>query len=149
MPAAKWPQVKAWLLDAYAALPSASTTTVFNGMPVTKAAPRSFVTVGFVEDDNGGTYSQQTEYDGSVWSEVGEVRSKIVVNSGNSDPSTAEAAAFAIAGDLSDVIDADQTLSHVLSPEANVFCAVDVLSISNSNGTATELVHTVRYTTTV
>lgn len=145
--AVRWPLVKAWLVDSFAALPSMSGGMVFGGVPVTKAAPTRFVTVGFVEDDNAGTFEVQPDYDGSVNSEVGEVRSKIVVNTGGSGV-TAEEAAFSIVDEINAAIYADQTLGGLLSPEATAFCSVDVLAISNARGTATELVHVLRYTTT-
>ena len=42
----------------------------------------------------------------------------------------------------------DPTLGGVLSPDSEVRTAVDVLTISNARGTATELVLTLTYTTT-
>lgn len=149
MPSSKWTTVKGWLVDTFPTLTSMATATTFDGPPVTRGNPQRFVTVGFVEDDNAGTFSQQSDYDGSVRSEVGEVRSKIVWNSGSSATSSTEGAAFAVVNELSGLIEQDQTLGNLLSPEATAFLAVDVLQLSNARGTATELVLTLRYTTTL
>lgn len=149
MPTSKWPAVKDWLVDTFPTLTSMATASTFNGPPVTRGNPLRFVMVGFVEDDNAGTFSQEAEYDGTVWSEVGDVRSKIVWNSGSSATSSTEGAAFAVVDELAGLIGADQTLGKVLSPEATARVAVDVLQLSNARGTATELVLTLTYTTTL
>lgn len=147
---AKWPAVKGWLVTSFTGLTSlANGGKVFDGPPATKAAPLRFVTVGFVQDDNGGTFSQQSEYDGLVWSETGDVRSKIVVNSGSAATSSTQGAAFAIVDELNALIEKDHTLGGTLSPEGTVSVAVDVLQIGNARGTATELVLTLTYTTTI
>lgn len=146
--AAQWPRVKSWLATTIPTLPGMGQVVVYAGPPASHAAPTRYVTVGFVTEDNGGTFQQSQVYDGTVWAEVGEIRSQIVAQDGGTDPAVSEAAAFAIADALDAAIRADRTLDGTLSPDAITESAVDVLSISNPNGTATALVHVLRYTTT-
>jgi hypothetical protein len=145
--ATAWPNVKNWLADTIPTLTGLSDVQVFDGPPVGRAAPKRYVAVGFVEDDNAGTYSREPAYDGTVWSETGDVRARIVANSGNTDD-TAQNNAFAIVEAIQQAIADDTTLGGALSKDSEVHAAVDVLSISNARGTATELVLTLTYTTT-
>ena len=146
--AAQWPLVKAWLVATVPTLPGMSDILVTAGPPVSGSAAARYVTVGFVTDDAGGTYQQAQSYDGTVWDEIGEVRSQIVAQSGGSQQSAPEAGAFAIADAIDAAIRADRTLSGVLSDNGTVESAVEIHSISNANGNATALVHVLRYTTT-
>lgn len=146
--ATAWPRVKAWLVATIPTLPGLADVVVLNGPEVAGDAPDRYVTVGFVTDDKAGTYQRTAIYDGTSWQEVGEVRSEIVAQGGDSDPSIAEAECFAIADAIEAAANADQTLGRTLSPEAIVESIVEVESIANPDGTATALVFTLRYTTT-
>jgi hypothetical protein len=142
-----WPNVKNWLVTTIPTLPDLSDVAVSDGPPVGRAAPKRYVSVGFVEDDNAGTYSREPAYDGSVWSETGDVRARIVAQSGTPDGS-AQGDAFEIVEAIHEAIVADTTLGGALSEDSAVHVAVDVLSIANARGAATELVLTLTYTTT-
>lgn len=148
MPTAQWPLVKAWLVDTIPTLTGLSGWAVYSGPVAGRAAPKRYVSVGFVEDDNGGTFTRGPVYDGTAWSEVGEVRTRITAQSGDSAGSVAEADAFAAVDAIDEKVRDDWTLGGLLSAEAEIQTSIDVLSISNARGTATELVHVLRYTTT-
>lgn len=149
MTAPVWPQVKAKIaatIPTLSGLPA--DVEVVAGPPVTGDAPEKYVTVGFVDGDNAGTYQTALEYDGFVRREVGEVRSQIVAQLGDSDSSLAETDAFAIAEAIDAWTRDDRTLGGVLSPDSVVETTVEVHSVTNANGTATVLIHSLRYTTT-
>lgn len=147
--ATAWPLVKAWEVAIAPTLPAFADAEVDSGIRATMSAAPKYMAVGAVmEEDNAGTYARESAYDGSVWTEVGDVRSMIVAQTGDGDPSAVEAQAFAMADALDKAIHADPTLGGVLSADATVQTSVDVLAISNSDGTATALVHVLHYTTT-
>jgi hypothetical protein len=129
-------------------LPGLSDVMVSSGVPTWGDSPDRYVTVGFVTDDKAGTYQRVAVYDGNSWEETGEIRSQIVAQVGDTDPTIAEADCFAIADAISAAVEADQTLGGTLSPEATAESIVEVESIANADGTATALVHVLRYTTT-
>lgn len=146
---AAWPAVKAALAAAAPGLSEFADASVYVGPTPTSEAPAKALEVGFVNDENNaGTYERALAYDGTVWSETGNVRSTILAQAGDSDPSIAEGDAFAMADALAAWIQGDPTLGGVLSLDSEVRTSVDVLSIANANGTATELVLTLTYTTT-
>lgn len=145
---AQWPHVKAWIAATIPTLAGLDDVTVFAGPSPSGASPARFVEVGFVDDDNGGSYQRTPAYDGTVWTETGEIRTKIVAQSGSGDPSGAETQAFAVADALDAKVRADRTLGGVLSQDGFVDTLVDVVSVSNANGTATGLVYVLRYSTT-
>jgi hypothetical protein len=120
---------------------------VFDGPPVTSAAPPDYVTVGYVEDDAAGTYLTETIYDGSLSQETGTVVSQIVCQSGDTDISACRTRAFAIEEQLRDAVKADHTLG-VLSTDGTSTLATDVQVVQNANGSAVSLVLTYGYTTT-
>ena len=146
---AVWPLVRSALAGGAGALSAFSDALIVVGPQTSNdSAPKKFE-VGFVNDENNaGTFSRSLAYDGTVWNETGDLRSTIVAQSGDSDPSFAAADAFAMADALDAWIQADRTLGGVLSPDSEVRTAVDVLSISNAAGTATELVYVLTYSTT-
>lgn len=147
--AVAWPRVKNWIYTTAPGLASFAGAETYHGIPVAMSAPSKYLAVGAVMDENNaGTYSRQLIYDGTVWQEVGEVRSMLVASSGDSDDTTAETDAFAMAADLDAAVDADRTLGGVLSEDSEVHTSVDVLSISNQSGTADALVWVLTYTTT-
>jgi hypothetical protein len=148
--ATAWPQVKAWIAATVPGLlPAFQDAEVYSGLPATMSAAGKFITVGAVgEEDNAGTYGRSPHPDGFSWTEIGDVRSMIVAQSGDSDGATNEASAFAMAEALDAAIHGDRTLGGVLSVDSLAETSIDVLVISNANGTATALVHNLRYTTT-
>jgi len=146
---AAWPSVKAAIYAGALSLPEFADASVYNGPQVTSEASLKKLEVGFVNDENNaGTYERAPAYDGSVWSETGEVRSTIVAQSGDSDPSIAEGDAFTMADALDAWIQANRTLGGALSLDSDIRTSIDVLTISNARGTATELVYVLTYTTT-
>ena len=146
--ATQWPRVKAWMVATIPTLPGLADVLVTNGPETSGDAPNRYVQVGFVTDDNAGTYQQSLAYDGTVTQEVGELRSEIVAQAGDADPSIAEADCFAIADALDMVIRADHTLGGTLSRDGFAETTVEVKSEANEYGTATALVYVLRYTTT-
>jgi hypothetical protein len=88
-----WPQVVARTVVLFQ---SVTTAPVYDGPPVTSAAPPDYVTVGYVEDDAAGTYSSEAIYDGSLSQETGTVVSQIVAQSGDTNLAACRARAFAI-----------------------------------------------------
>ena len=146
---AAWPSVKAAIYAGAQSLPEFADVSIYVGPTPTDEAPAKAFEVGFVNDENNaGTYERTPAYDGTVWSETGEVRSTIVAQSGDSDPSIAEGDAFTMADALDEWIQANRTLGGALSPDSDIRTSIDVLTISNARGTATELVYVLIYTTT-
>jgi len=147
MPA--WPSVKAAMVTTIPTLAGLTDVEVLAGPPITGDAPERYVTVGYVDGDNAGTYQTALQYDGWSRREVGEIRSQIVAQTGDADGSIAEGDCFAVA----DAIDAwtrdDRRLTGVLSPDSSVETSVEVHSVSNANGSATVLIHVLRYSTTI
>jgi hypothetical protein len=146
--ASQWPLVKSWLVEKIPTLPGLADVAVYAGPPTTSESAERYVTVGFVADDNGGMYIQERWGDGSVWLETGEVRSQIVAQVGDTDPAISEGLCFAIADALDSAIRTGRNLDGTLSAEGTCDSSVEVHSVSNANGTATALVHVLRYTTT-
>lgn len=145
----QWPHVKQWLVDTAIGLPAFADADVAAGIQATYSAASKYMAVGAVmNEDNAGTFQRQQVYDGSVWSETGEVRSLVVAQSGDADGSQQETAAFAMVEALDAAIHADRRLGGLLSADAEVRTSTDVLVISNADGTATALVHVLTYTTT-
>lgn len=145
--AAQWPNVKAWLVATIPTLPGLSDVLTSSGFPTWGDSPARYVTVGYVTDDHGGTYQQMQQYDGTVWQETGEVRSEMVAQFGDQDPTLAEASVFAIADALEVAIRADHTLGGLLSRDGTAESIFEVHSIANADGTATGLIHSLRYST--
>jgi hypothetical protein len=141
---AAWPSVAARLVSLFSGSTSAP---VYDGPPTTSAAPPDYVTVGYVEDDNAGTYFAEAIYDGSMYQETGTVVSQIVAQSGNADVVACRTRAFVIEQQLRDAVKADHTLG-VLSRDGTSTLTTDVQVVQNSNGSAVSLVLTYGYTTT-
>jgi len=141
---AAWPVVAAHLVALFDA---GTEAPVFDGPPVTSAAPPDYVTVGYVEDDTAGTYFVEAVYDGSISQETGTVVSQIVCQSGDTDVAACRTRAFAIEQQLRDAVKADHTLG-VLSPDGTSTLTTDVQVVQNANGSAVSLILTYGYTTT-
>lgn len=144
-----WPSVKAVMAATIPTLAGLSDVEVLAGPSITGDAPERYVTVGYVDGDNAGTFQTTLEYDGWSRREVGEVRSQIVAQTGDSDGSIAEADCFAVADAIDAWIRDDRRLANTLSPDSMVETTVEVHSVSNANGSATVLIHVLRYSTTI
>lgn len=144
---AQWPKVVDWLIVTLPTLSGWDPVSVFDGPPVTGDNPSIYVTVGYVQDDVGGSYSQVQDPSGFQWQETGEVRCKFVCNSGDDDLSVLRATAFSLADTFEASVRADRTLGGTLAPASDVSTAVEVLSVQNATGAAQEFVFTLHYFT--
>jgi hypothetical protein len=96
---------------------------VYDSVPVGSDIPLRWVTVGWAEDDAGGstgTIHHQQMYDGSVWGEQGTVLAEIVAQSTTDLLPVVRASAFAFYDDLFAAVEADRTLGGVLSPDSSI-----------------------------
>ncbi len=145
--AAQWPRVVTWLVATLPNLPGWSGVAVYDGPPTTGDNPVQYVTVGYVENDLAGTYSLTQDPGGFQWQETGEVRSQLVVNSGDSDLSGLRVTLFGLADALEANVRADRTLGGTLSLRSQVTFTGEVLSVTNQQGSAQAAVLTLRYFT--
>ena len=100
--ATQWPLVVARLNALLPTLAGWDVVTVFDGPPVTADVPTDYVTVGYVADDQAGTYSQTQDPNGFQYVEVGTVRSQLSCITGDLDLASVRARVFA----LMDAVDA-------------------------------------------
>ena len=139
-----WPVVAAKLVDLFTA---AGASQVFYGQPVTASSAKEYVTVGFVEDDDGGGYAIEPIYDGTMLGETGSVVCQIVAQSGDTDISVHRSRVFAIADAFQAAVRADRTLGGVLSTDGTCTTEVAVRGLQNQGGSAQSLVITANYST--
>lgn len=139
-----WPNVAAKLVML---LRAAGAPAVFLGQPVTAAVPKEYATVGFVEDDDGGSYAVEPIYDGTMLGETGTVACQIVAQGGGTDLAPMAARVFAVADSLQAAIRADPTLGGLLSADATCTASVLVRTVQNTAGSAQSLVVTINYFT--
>jgi hypothetical protein len=149
--AAQWPLVAERLVALLPTLPGWSGVEVFDGPPVTGETPAQYATVGYVSDEHAGTYNTTLGPNGQQTVETGQVISQLVCATGDSDEGDVEVSsmrsqAFALMDALDAEIRRDRRLG-VLSQEGTTDLAVDVLSVSNRQGTACSLVFTLTYFT--
>lgn len=144
--AAQWPVVVARLLALLPTLPGWSTVTVIDGPLVSADVPDDYVTVGYVDNDQGGSYTQVQDPNGFQWQETGTVRCQLSCVTGDADLPAVRVRAFALIDAVEAAVRADRRLG-VLSPSGTSELDVDVLSLSNANGTAQQLTFTLHYTT--
>lgn len=143
---AAWPVVLNRLLVLLPTLPGWSGVEVFDGPPTTGDAPKSFVTVGFVQgEDYGGNYDR-TRGTANLLEENGAIRSEIVCWTGDVDLPTTRAQAFALADAWEAAVAADQTLG-VLPPSSTSSLTVDVAPVQTTSGAEQRLVVTLTYFT--
>lgn len=144
--AAQWPLVKAQLTTVLPTLPGWSGVTVFNGAPTRRTLPNDFATVGYVDNDQAGSYTLVQDPDGSQMQETGFVRCQIACSGGGveSDP---ESRVFALADAFETYIRADRRLGGVLSQQGTTTLAVDVATAQSDQGTAVALVVALHYFT--
>ena len=144
--ATQWPLIVARLLALLPTLPGWSGVTVIDGPLVSADVPTDYVTVGYVADDQAGTYNTTQDPNGFQYIEVGTIRSQLNCSTGDSDLVGMRARAFALIDSLDAAIRADRRLG-VLSPAGTSELEVEVLSMQNANGTASSLVFTLLYQT--
>lgn len=141
-----WPAVAARLAELLPTLPGYEGVTVYDGPPVTEARPLSYVTVGYVEDDNAGRYETERRNDYRV-EERGDVVCHFVAQSGSTNLPFVRAQAFALVDALDTALRADQTLGGVLSADGTCTLSAEVGSVQNAKGSAQSVVVTVSYLT--
>lgn len=144
----RWGDVHAAILAKLPTLSALSGWSVFDGYPVTSAAPLNSVTVGFVTDDGAGTFAQSWDTSGYAVTEVGTLLSMIRCNTGGSDPATTRDRAFAAFAEWQQWLASDHTLGGVLSPQTEITLSADVHMVQDQQGSATGLLVTTTYQTT-
>jgi len=144
--ATQWPLIVARLVALLPTLSGWSGVTVIDGPLVSADVPTDYVTVGYVADDQAGTYNMQQDPNGFQYIEVGTVRSQLNCSTGDADLVGMRARVFALIDSLDAAIRADRRLG-VLSPAGTSELEVEVLSMQNANGTAQSLVFTLMYQT--
>lgn len=145
----QWPAVYAAIVAALPSLPGFADVAVYDGYPVTQDQPLDSVTVGFVSDESAGTFQQTPDPSGYGVVETGQIRSMIRCNAGETDPTVTRSRAFALFAAWSAWVNTDQTLGGVLSEQAFLQLSADVDSVQASQGSATGLLVTLSYQTTV
>jgi len=144
--ATQWPLVVARLNALLPTLAGWDVVTVFDGPPVTADVPTDYVTVGYVADDQAGTYSQTQDPNGFQYVEVGTVRSQLSCITGDIDLASVRTRVFALMDSVDAAVRADRRLG-VLSPSGTSELEVEVLSMQSTGGTAQSLVFTLHYQT--
>ena len=144
--AAQWPLVVARLNALLPTLSEWSAVTVIDGPLVSVDVPSDYMTVGYVADDQAGTYNQVQDPNGFQYVETGTIRSQLNCLTGDSDLPSVRTRVFALVDALEAAVRADRTLG-VLSPSGTSELDVEVLSLSNANGTAQQLTITLHYQT--
>lgn len=145
--ATQWPLVAQHLVDLLPSLPGWDQVSVFDGPPITGDDPSNYCTVGYVEDDQAGTYTQVQDPDGFSRQEAGDVRSQLVCRTGDDDLTGMRTLLFGLLDALDDHIRSDRRLDNVLSPQGTSELVVDVLSVQTETGTAQTAVIALHYTT--
>lgn len=141
---AHWPAVAQRLVTLLPTLPGYTNVAVYDGPPVTEDAPLQYVTVGWVDGEVAGTYSQDRSGDGVLVEESGQVHSTFVAQSGDTDLPSVRSSAFALVDALADSIAADQTLG-VLPYGSTSSVTASVVPVQNSAGAAVSLIVTLTY----
>jgi hypothetical protein len=144
---AAWPLVKRRLVELLPTLDGWDAVEVYDGPPVTSDAPRAYVTVGYVlDEDFGGSYSQTRN--GSGWQggqeESGTVRSEVVCSTGEVDIADVEDRAFALVDAWEAEVGKDERLG-VLGPSSTSSLAVDVQPVQTTTGAQQRLIVTLTY----
>jgi hypothetical protein len=123
-------------------LPGWSGVVVLDGPQVTAAAPREYVTVGFVDgEDFGGTFEPIAGL-GDLLEETGSVRSEIVCWTGDVNFPAMRARAFALFNAWNAAVQADVTLGGVVATSS---LSGEVVPVQNDKGSAVRLVATLAY----
>ena len=144
--ATQWPLIVARLAALLPTLPGWSAVTVYDGPPVTNDVPRDYVTVGYVADEQAGTYISVQDPNGFQWIETGTVRCQLSSMSGDTNLSLMRSRVFGLMDALEAAVRADRRLG-VLSPAGTSELDVDILSLQNVSGAAQSLLFTLHYQT--
>lgn len=143
-----WPRVVDALVAILPTLPEWSGVPVFDGPPVTSSNPTTYCTVGYVEDDDAGSYERDERRSDYRVQETGEVRCHVVAQSGSTNDLPAlRARVFALADAFEASVRADQSLGGVLSADGTTTVTASVRSVQNEQGAGQSLVLAVRYLT--
>ncbi|GAC1610338.1 MAG: hypothetical protein NVS3B26_16550 [Mycobacteriales bacterium] len=143
----RWPDVVNGLLTLLPGLPGMAGVEVYDGQPNSQSQAPSYVTVGWLPSDVGGTFTQTRGPSGQAVEETGEVRCHLAVQAGDPETAVTRGKVFAIAGALQTALYSDRTLGGVLPVDSLLDLVVEVDSVSNANGTATSLLLNVTYWT--
>lgn len=146
--AAAWPGVVQYLLDTLPTLTGWEQAQVFDGPPNTGDDPPDYCTVGFVQDDSAGSFTQTQNEDGWHVNEDGNVRCDLTSQTGDSTLDGPRSRVFAMFDALDDHLRKDQTLGGRLSANATVVLASDgIQAVSNERGVAISIACTLAYYT--
>lgn len=146
---AQWPviynRLLVWLpaLSAFTSGP----TPVYDGPPDASDQTPTFMTVGYVQDEDGaGSFSQERAGNGFQTVETGTIRGEVYAGNGDGDLAAARAAAFALVDAIQAGLVADQTLG-VLPQGASLSLTVDPRSLTEE-GAAVYLPLSINYVVT-
>jgi len=144
---ALWPLVVDRLVQLLPGLPGWAGVSVFDGPPATGSTPAQFATVGYVAGEaTSGNYTRQQAPDGFRYEETGSVVSQLVCETGDVAIPSMRLAVCGLADQIDAAIRLDRTLG-VLSPEGYCTVLVDVVPLSNQQGTGVALTFTLTYYT--
>lgn len=143
--ATAWPKVATALVALLPTLPRFTGVAVYDGPPVGSETPYDYVTVGYVEDEDAGSYETEHGLVDGYLTESGEVRCHFVSQSG--DEVLPRAEVFALIDAVEVALRSDPTLGGVLSDDATCLLSGVVSSVQNANGSAQSVVVAVVYTT--
>lgn len=147
----KLPAVIAGLMAVWQPVATGPDDAVYDSVPVGTDIPLRWVTVGWAEDDNGGstgTVRQMPMYDGTVWGEDGTVLAEIVAQSTTDPLPTVRASAFAFYDALFAAVQADRTLGGVLSRDSTIDLSAEGWPAADAATAEFHIRITVTYTTT-
>ena len=144
--ATQWPLVVARLLTLLPTLPGWAAVSVLDGPLISADVPTDYVTVGYVDNDQAGSYTQTQDPNGFQYIETGTVRSQLNCTTGDTDLMGMRTRVFALMDAIEAAVRADRRLG-VLSAAGTSELDVDVLSLQNSAGTAQQLTFTLHYQT--
>lgn len=146
---AQWPLVVAKLLAVLPTLSGwdATNVTVHDGPPDTDSPTLDYMTVGYVSDDQAGTYSLSQNDSGFQWDETGTVRCQLVCRDGETGVAGMRVRAFQLADVLETYVRSDRTLGKTLSPDGTIDVNSEVQTVQSTAGVKVSIVFTLQYTT--
>ena len=147
MSAPRWTDVYAGLLALLPTLPEFAGVEIYDGQPVTQDLPMRWVTVGYENNDAAGQFQQVRDPSGFATQEAGEVLLHVACNTGDTDPTITRTQAFTLVGALQTAITDDPSLMGHLPPASVLTLSSQVMSVQNSQGSASSLLVTVHYQT--
>jgi hypothetical protein len=145
---AQWPLLYAQMLTVLPDLDGWDQVTVIDGPPLTAEVPSQYVTVGFIpNDDSAGSYQKTQHPNGFQYVEDGDIRSRLVVQSGDTDLDPHRCSFFDLMDSLEAYIRADRTFGGVLSPNSLLDLSTQVHPMQITKGSAQSGVFTLTYQT--